>query len=868
MGRIKYKEQSDGLLSRKIKTYEYFNEDELARDVFLQKYMRHDDNSPEDLFEGIINEFYEIEKTYPNPLSKERIKELLDRLQYLVPAGSILYGLPRKDSLTSLSNCFVVGNQHDSYGGIMAIDQELAQIMKRRGGAGTDLSHFRESGVDIKNSAIYSQGIVPWMKRFSNTTLEVAQDGRRGALMLTLDINHPDIYKFISAKSDVKAINGANVSVKIPDSFMDSIINILDIVKNRKEDVPSHKLSDLLQRFNEENGESFSYIFEALIRNAWQTAEPGILFWDRIKRESPADCYENFQTISTNPCGEVPLCYYDSCRLMSINLYSLVDNKFTNKAVFNWKKLEEVAYDSQRLMDDLIDAEINKIDEILNKIKKDPEPDDIKATELKLWTNVREKAVNGRRTGLGYLGLADAFAALGIKYDSDDARVLADEITRTIAINSYKSSIVMAHERGSFPDFLLSKELDHPFIERILNELDQETVSLYSKYGRRNIANLSIAPTGSISILTQTTSGIEPVFSVVHKRRKIERESPAHTWSPGIVMSDGGTKMREYTVYHPRFLDYAKIKLNVPDPLLVINTWTKKELDKFIKDSPYGGSSAHEINPMKKVEMQGFIQKWIDHSISVTHNLPSSATELDVVDLIIHAYESGCKGVTIYRDGCRSSILVSDNHNDIEYNDASKRPELLYGNFYKIRIKSKKYIVAVGLFEDINNPYEIFVFPIDNELEKSFNKLLQYDFSANGYDDNGNIIPYISDEIAPEKYDFSTGYIQKLKGKYNILNNEKELIIDNFTAYVDSIEEEFISRLISIALRHRVHPRFVVEQLAKPKAGGITHEAKAISRILSFYVDKFISKEACPACGQKLIFSEGCLKCTCGYSRC
>jgi len=797
-------------------TLDYFNQDRLATQVWMDKYALKNKErkflelSPKDTQERLIEEFRRIEKQFKNSLNYKEIYNLISNFKYSIPAGSAIFGIGNKYSKTSLGNCFVIGNQRDSYEGILQTDAEQVQLMKRRGGVGHDLSHIRPKGSIVKNAAVTSAGIVPFMHRFSNSTNEVAQDGRRGALMLSLNINHPDVEDFITSKDDLSKITGANISVKVTDEFMQCI--------KTNEDYPL--------RFN---NSTYSWIstkklWNKIIHQAWKSAEPGIMFWDTITRESPADCYKHFKSVSSNPCSEVSLSPYDSCRLLSINLYPMVSNPFTTKATLNINKLVEVAYSSQKLLDDLIELEQEKIIAIMEKVSK--EYSSTSTGEFRLWAKILGSLEGGRRTGLGFLGMADMLAALNIKYGSDESIKLVEEVTRIIAINSYKSSIDMAKERGAFPAWNLETEKDNPFIQRILSQLDSKYIKRYKKYGRRNIANLAIAPTGSLAIMTQTSSGIEPVFQIQYnRRRRVDKDYP------NAVIDKEGNYWEEYTVLHPKFKCYIHLS---KDGIIDTGNY-RTNLKKWEEGSPYYKSTAKDINPLQKIKIQSVVQKWIDHSISVTYNLPKNTTEKEIDNIYFEAWKQGLKGITIYREDSRAGILFNKKY--FESHQAPKRPSILKADIYHPTIKGDQYLVIIGLMED--KPYEIFCFKKNGiNITKSFTK----------------------------------GYVKKIKGQsYNLLNILQENVVKDITKYFEKPYEEFATRMISTALRHGADVNFVVEQLNK--AGGLIQDySKVISRTLKKYIKDglILSNKQCPSCKNKsLIYEDGCKICTiCGFSVC
>ncbi|MDI9536712.1 MAG: adenosylcobalamin-dependent ribonucleoside-diphosphate reductase, partial [Bacteroidota bacterium] len=647
-------------------SFEYFGGDQLAAQVWVNKYALKDsdgnlfEKSPEDMHWRLAREVARIEKRYPNPLTEKEVFDLFDQFRYIIPAGSPMTGIGNDFQVSSLSNCFVIGidGDSDSYGAIIKLDEEQVQLMKRRGGVGHDLSHIRPQGSPVKNSALTSTGLVPFMERYSNSTREVAQGGRRGALMLSVSIKHPDAESFIDAKLEKGKVTGANVSVKIDDDFMRSVVS--EGIYKQQYPTDSNRPTYKKEIHAKE-------LWKKIIHNAWRSAEPGVLFWDTILRESVPDCYADlgFRTVSTNPCGEIPLCPYDSCRLLAINLYSYVENPFTSKAKFNFELFSKHVRLAQRIMDDIIDLELEKIDKILAKIESDPEDDNVKLTEYQLWQKIRAKSLQGRRTGVGITAEGDMLAALGLRYGTDEATNFAEEVQKTIAIEAYRSSVNMAKERGAFTVYDTKREVENPFIKRI-KEADPALYEEMKKYGRRNIACLTIAPTGTTSLMTQTTSGIEPVFKVVYKRRR--KVNPNDSNVHVDFVDSEGDSWEEYTVFHHKFVTWMLV--NGYD---VTKKYSQEELDEMIAKSPYYKATAEDIDWMQKVRMQGRVQKWVDHSISVTINLPEDVSEELVDELYIEAWKSGCKGVTVYREGSRSGVLVAADNNDKKENDPNRK---------------------------------------------------------------------------------------------------------------------------------------------------------------------------------------------------
>lgn len=822
---------------------EYFGGDSLAASVWMNKYALKNSKgelfelTPDDMHRRIAREIARIEKKYPNPLDEEKVFALLKDFKFIVPQGSPMAGIGNDFQVSSLSNCFVIGNDSntDSYGGILKVDQEQVQLMKRRGGVGHDLSHIRPAGSPVQNSALTSTGIVPFMERYSNSTREVAQDGRRGALMLSVSVKHPDSEGFIDAKMEKGKVTGANVSVKITDEFMDAVIN--DKAFHQKFPIDSD--SPVYQKkINARN------LWNKIIHNAWASAEPGVLFWDTVSRESIPDCYSDygFKTVSTNPCGEIPLCPYDSCRLLAINLFNYVENPFTDRAAFNSELFSEHARFAQRIMDDIIDLEIEKVDRIIEKIDKDPEEVEIKRTEKNLWMNIRNKALQGRRTGIGITAEGDMLAALGLRYGSDDAIEFSTEVHKLLALEVYAGSVDLAKERGPFEIFDFEREKENPFINRI----KQAAPDLYKKmekYGRRNIAMLTIAPTGSVSICTQTTSGIEPVFNVAYTRRR--KVNPNDKNTKVSFVDEVGDSWEEYTVFHHKFVDWLKINGYNVDEVADMN---EEDLRKVIRESPYYNASANDIDWLKKVEMQGAIQKWVDHSISVTVNVPKETREELISKIYETAWKSGCKGMTIYRDGSRSGVLVNETKKEekvlFKETDAPPRPQKLEADIVRFQNNHEKWVAVVGLMD--NRPYEIFTgnaegFFLPNWVKKGW--------AIKVKTENGT------------RYDFQfmdkDGYRITMEGLSRQFNKE-------FWNY---------AKLISGILRHGMPLPFVVELISKltlDEEHINTWKAGVVRALKRYIPDGTKQKgEKCPKCENDLIFQEGCLNCEhCGYSKC
>ena len=823
---------------------EYFKGDTLAADVWINKYALRDGNkvyelNPDEMHRRLAREFARIEHKYKNPLSEDDIYELLKDFKYIIPQGSPMAGIGNNFQVVSLSNCFVIGNpaNSDSYGGILKIDQEQVQLMKRRGGVGHDLSHIRPKMSPVKNSALTSTGIVPFMERYSNTTKEVAQGGRRGALMLSISIKHPDAEDFIDAKMELNKITGANVSVKIDDEFMRCVVS----GKPYKQQFPIN--SDNPSVIKEIDARE---LWKKIIHNAWQSAEPGVLFWDTIIRESVPDCYASFgfKTISTNPCGEIPLCAYDSCRLLAINLYSYVKHPFTPEAEFDFELFKQHVQKGQKLMDDLIDLEMEKIERILAKIESDPEPEGIKRTEKELWLNIKMKCLEGRRTGFGITAEGDMLAAMGLTYGTDDATAFAVEVQKTLACSAYRSSALMARDRGAFPIYDYKLEENNPFIQR-LRSADEELYSLMKQYGRRNIALLTIAPTGSVSICTQTSSGIEPAFLVSYRRRR--KVNPNDSEATISFTDEEGQAWEEYNVLHHKFAVWAEINgYNVED---LVHKYTDEQLQEVIAKSPYNNATANCVNWVNKVKMQGAIQKWVDHSISVTVNIPKETSE-EVVDKIYQtAWESGCKGMTIYRDGSRNGVLVSGsskNNNTFTETKAPKRPKKLEADIIRFQNDKEKWIAVVGLYE--GRPYEIFSgkaasFVLPNSVEK------------------GWVIRVKEEDNLPARYDFqfldNDGYKVTIEGLSRMFKKE-------YWNY---------AKLISGILRHGMPITNVIELISKLTldTDSINTWKNGIARALKKYVKDgtIVEGEKCPQCGGKIIYTSGCKQCSdCGWSKC
>lgn len=833
----------------------YFEGDELAARVWATKYALKDSQgnyfelTPDDMHRRIAREIARIEKKYKNPMDEQLLFDLMSHFRYLVPQGSPMAGIGNNLQVGSLSNCFVIGlkGEPDSYGGIIKIDEEQVQLMKRRGGVGHDLSHLRPKGAEVKNSALTSTGLVPFMERYSNSTREVAQDGRRGALMLTVSVKHPDSEAFVDAKMTEGKITGANVSLKIDDAFMQAAIE----GKEYTQQYPIHAEKPTYTQ----NIDATTF-WNKIIHNAWQSAEPGVLFWDTIIRESLPDCYADlgFKTVSTNPCGEIPLCPYDSCRLLAINLYSYVENPFTPNAKFNFSKFKEHVMYAQRMMDDIIDLEMEKIETIIAKIEADPETDEVKATELNLWKKIKDKTSQGRRTGVGTTAEGDMIAAMGLTYGTEEATKFSVEVHKTLALAAYRSSVMLASERGAFPVFDYKREANNPFMNR-LKEADPELYDLMVKYGRRNIACLTIAPTGTTSILTQTTSGIEPVFLPVYKRR---RKVNANDKEVRVdFVDESGDAFEEYVVYHPKFITWMNI-----NGIEVKDNYTQEQIDEIVAKSPYYKATSNDVDWLNKVKMQGAVQKWVDHSISVTINLPNDVSEEMVNKLYVEAWKSGCKGCTVYRDGSRSGVLISLKNEkkktteNAEPNPADengfvthKRPIELDADVVRFQNNKEKWIAFIGLID--GKPYEIFTGIADDDegifCPKSVSK--------------GKIIKVI-DENGQKRYDFQ--FVNK-RGFKTTIEGLSEKFNPEFWNY---------AKLISGVLRYRMPIAQVLKLVGSLELDNqsINTWKVGVERALKKYLPngEKASGQTCPNCGQEsLVYQEGCLICTnCGTSRC
>ena len=811
----------------------YFDGDDLAATVWVSKYALKDsfgniyEKSPREMHERIAAEIERIEQKYPSPMSRELVFELLDHFRYVIPQGGPMTGIGNNFQVASLSNCFVIGHKHpaDSYGGIFRMDEEQVQLMKRRGGVGHDLSHIRPTGSPVLNSALTSTGIVPFMERYSNSTREVAQDGRRGALMLTLSIKHPDAERFIDAKVDTGKVTGANVSIKIDDEFMRAAIEgrsyhqqfpINSDHPKYEQDIDAKKL------------------WEKIIHNAWKSAEPGVLFWDTIIRESVPDCYadEGFVTVSTNPCGEIPLCPYDSCRLLALNLFSYVDDPFKPTAKFNFDKFREHVGYAMHMMDDIIDLELEKVEQIIAKIEADPEDEDVRRVELELWKKIRTMAQKGRRTGLGITAEGDMLAALGLRYGSDEAIAFAVEVQKTLAL--------------AFPIYDAAKEAGNPMIARI-READPALYEEMAKVGRRNIAMLTIAPTGTTSLMSQTTSGIEPVFRTVYKRRR--KINPSDHDTHVDYEDETGEKFQEYNVYHHNFVKWLEANGYDTSKLATISD---AELDRWVAASPYYKATANDIDWVAKVKMQGAIQKWVDHSISVTVNLPNNVSEALVAEVYRTAWECGCKGVTVYRDGCRDGVLLDKNTKkgkkcEEHPGQVAKRPRSIPADIVRFKNGAEDWIAFVGLQD--GRPYEIFTGKIEEDAMYIPRKITK------GY------IIKVREEDGSKRYDFQ--YTDRY-GYTNTIGGISRLFNEEFWNY---------AKLISGVLRHGMPIEktvSLIESLHLDSESINTWKTGVCRALKQYIVDGTKSKGKCPSCGQEnMAYQNGCLTCmSCGYSKC
>ena len=806
----------------------YFDGDDLAATVWVSKYALKDsfgniyETSPRQMHERIAAEIERIERKYPNPMSREEVFGLLDHFRYVIPQGGPMTGIGNNFQVASLSNCFVIGHKHpaDSYGGIFRMDEEQVQLMKRRGGVGHDLSHIRPTGSPVLNSALTSTGIVPFMERYSNSTREVAQDGRRGALMLSLSIKHPDAERFIDAKVDTGKVTGANVSIKIDDEFMRAAI----AGKKYHQQFPINSDNPRYEQDIDARK-----LWDKIIHNAWKSAEPGVLFWDTIIRESVPDCYadEGFVTVSTNPCGEIPLCPYDSCRLLALNLLSYVDNPFKKDAKFNFDKFRSHVAMAMRMMDDIIDLELEKVEQIIEKIAADPEDEDVRRVELELWKKILGMAQKGRRTGLGITAEGDMLAALGLVYGSEEAIAFAVEVQKTLAVEAYRASVKMAAERGAFPVYDAAKEKD--------------------KVGRRNIAMLTIAPTGTTSLMSQTTSGIEPVFRTVYKRRR--KINPSDKDTHVDYEDETGEKFQEYNVYHHNFVKWLEANGYDTSKLATISD---EELGEWVAASPYHGATANDIDWVAKVKMQGAIQKWVDHSISVTVNLPNNVSEGLVAQVYRTAWECGCKGVTVYRDGCRDGVLLEKGSKKKQKceehpGQVPKRPKSIPADIVRFKNGTEDWIAFVGLQD--GRPYEVFTGKIEEDAMYIPRKI-----------DKGYIIK-VREEDGTKRYDFQ--YTDRY-GYTNTIGGISRLFDEEFWNY---------AKLISGVLRHGMPIEktvSLIESLHLNSESINTWKTGVCRALKQYIVDGTKSKGKCPSCGQEnMAYQNGCLTCmSCGYSKC
>ena len=834
----------------------YFQGDELAARVWVNKYALKDsygnlfESTPKDMHQRLASEIARIEKKYPNPIPEKELFDLFDHFRYIIPQGSPMTGIGNNFQVGSLSNCFVIGvdGPADSYGAVIKIDEEQVQLMKRRGGVGHDLSHIRPKGTPVKNSALTSTGIVPFMERYSNSTREVAQDGRRGALMLSVSIQHPDSEAFIDAKMTDGKVTGANVSVKMTDEFMEAASKETTYTQQYPTNSPNPTITKEIDAKN---------LWMKIVHNAWKSAEPGVLFWDTILRESVPDCYADlgFRTVSTNPCGEIPLCPYDSCRLLAINLYSYVNNPFTKDARFDFELFNKHTAFAQRIMDDIIDLEMEKIDLILQKIKSDPEDEEIKRAELQLWEKIKTKTAQGRRTGVGITAEGDMLAALGLRYGTEEASDFSEKVQKTLAVEAYRSSVYLAKDRGAFEIFDAKREKNNPFIQRLF-KADPSLESDMIKYGRRNIACLTIAPTGTTSLMSQTTSGIEPAFMLIYKRRR--KINPNDQDIRIDYVDDSGDSFEEYIVFHHKFVTWMEV-----NGFSTIKKYSAEELDDLIMQSPYYKATSNDIDWMQKVKMQGRIQKWVDHSISVTINLPSDATEELVGQLYMEAWRVGCKGCTVYRDGCRSGVLVANTPNPTKEEKEAKedkklicypqstpkRPRELDAEVVRFQNNKEKWIAFIGLQN--GRPYEIFTGIQDDDDGILVPKNVI----------DGKIIKNIDDD-GVKHYDFQfanrRGYKITIEGLSEKFNSE-------YWNY---------AKLISGVLRYGMP----IDQVIKLIAGleldnaSINTWKNGVERALKKYMPNGTEAQGqiCPSCGsESLVYEEGCLHCTsCGYSKC
>lgn len=836
----------DEVLSHAVK---YFKGDDLAANVWINKYAKKDsfgriyERTPEDMHRRLAREIARVEQKYPDPFSEEEIFEALRDFKYIVPQGGPMSGIGNDYQIISLSNCFVIGHQGiaDSYGGVMKLDEEQVQLMKRRGGVGHDLSYIRPKGSPVMNSALSSTGVVPFMERYSNSTREVAQDGRRGALMLSISIKHPDAEHFIDAKMDGTKVTGANVSVKIDDEFMRAVIEDKPYVQQYPIDAENPVFKKEIQARE---------LWEKIIHNAWASAEPGVLFWDTVLREAIPDCYtdQGFGTVSTNPCGEIPLCPYDSCRLLAINLYSFVDDPFTADAKFNFERFRHYVYMAQRIMDDIVELELEKVNRIIDKINADPEGEEIKRTERMLWEKIKEKCEQGRRTGVGITAEGDMLASLGYRYGTDKALRFSVKVHKALALTAYRASVDMARDRGAFPIYDAQKEAGNPFIQRLKKE-DETLYADMVKYGRRNIALLTIAPTGTTSLMTQTTSGIEPVFMVSYKRRR--KVNPNDKNVKVDFVDEVGDAWEEYHVFHHKFITWLEAQGYNKEEVARMK---EADLQELIQRSPYYKASANDVDWVNKVKMQGAIQNWVDHSISVTVNVPNEISEEMVAKIYRTGWESGCKGITVYRDGSRSGVLVSSDdkgkkgaEDDFKETHAPKRPKRLEAEVVRFYNNEEAWVAVVGLYK--GRPYEIFT----GQAKDTFS-ILQYV-------DKGWVIKN-EDEVGNNRYDFQfvdkEGYRVMIEGLSRSFNQE-------YWNY---------AKLISGVLRHGMPLPFVVHMVQNMHldADSLNTWKNGVARALKKFIPNGTAAidNECPECkSSSLIYQEGCLTCNnCGYSKC
>jgi ribonucleoside-diphosphate reductase alpha chain len=833
-------------------TLQYFNLDELAAHVWMKKYCLKDEKNyyelnPDDMHHRIAKEIARTEAKYPNPISEEDVYDSIKNFERIIPQGSPMSGIGNNLQVVSLSNCFVVGNdgESDSYGGILKLDQEVVQLEKRRGGVGTDLSFIRPSGSPVKNSAITSTGVVPFMERYSNTTKEVAQDGRRGALMLSISIKHPDSEKFIDAKFEQGKVTGANVSVKVTDDFMNSVVHgttfqqQFPITGNNPKVVKS---VDALKIWNK------------IIHNAWRSAEPGVLFWDAVLRESIPDCYADlgFKTTSTNPCGEIPLCNDDSCRLLSLNLFGYVKFPFTKDAYFDWDMFIKDVILAMRYMDDIVDLEIEKIDAILAKIKSDPEDEFLKIYEIKLWERIKDKTKKGRRTGLGVTAEGDMLASIGLRYGTEEATTFSVEVHKTLKLNAYRSSVIMAQERGAFPIYDAEREINNPFITRILEE-DEVLYAEMVTYGRRNIALLTIAPTGTASLMTQTTSGIEPLFAAFYKRRR--KINPQEKDVKINFVDEEGIAWQEYPVFHLKFEMWLQANGYDVD---IVKSMDDNQLNEIVKKSPYYKATANDVDWVKKVEMQGRIQKHVDHSISVTVNLPKDISEEMVAKIYVTGWKFKCKGMTVYRDGSRSGVLIADDskkEEKLQENNAPKRPKRLKGEIHRFQNNLEKWIAVVGMKD--GRPYEIFTGKLENGLSKLPPHVKECEVVK-------NIIEGVDAEGKPTR-----------TKRYDIEYVDSDGVKQTHTGLNHAFNPEFwnYAKLISGIMRHGmpILKQYELIDSLNFSQDYINTWKNGVARVIKRYIkDGEKGRGRCTECGsEELIYSEGCLICkSCGSSKC